>query len=182
MAASLVLALASHAGPSRLPILHSGQPVLHSALVRASVIHRRLANLSRTGASSSSSSFSSRSHVHSSSPQLPMSKPAPPRPQSPLSSRSHPQSVGSHGPDGGEGGPEGGKGGTKKSIWQSWLALPPRVRMAFGTIFGAGCVGGLFISDKLEECFPAESPSTSPGGRKERKPRLFAVSVVDKDI
>ncbi|PWN89086.1 hypothetical protein FA10DRAFT_267690 [Acaromyces ingoldii] len=63
-----------------------------------------------------------------------------------------------------------------RTVWQSWLNLKPRVRIAFGVGFAALSIAGLMLADKLESKMPA------PDSDKEKKPRgrLLGISVVDR--
>lgn len=106
------------------------------------------------------------------------------------------------------------KGGLARNLWHSWLALPPTQRMVIGFTLGgehqhrrflpcrsnltnrwdqnllllAGLgVGGLYVSDRLEEWYPTSSstPTSTPeeaaaAEAAKRKPKLFSISVVDK--
>ncbi|WFD35539.1 hypothetical protein MCUN1_002395 [Malassezia cuniculi] len=62
---------------------------------------------------------------------------------------------------------------SEKTLWQSWTSISPRTRIAFGLCAAAFSVAGLYVSDWLEQEYPAGTP------RKDG-PKLFSISVVDR--
>ncbi|CAD6919671.1 unnamed protein product [Tilletia laevis] len=78
--------------------------------------------------------------------------------------------------------------GSKKTIWQSWLALRPSVRMAMGISVAAFAVLGMVTADKLQASYPAENtdnPSQTQGSSADDtgadgRPRKFGIRVLDR--
>ncbi|PWN30494.1 hypothetical protein BDZ90DRAFT_276956 [Jaminaea rosea] len=54
------------------------------------------------------------------------------------------------------------RGGNKKTLWQSWMSLPPRTRMTCGFALAAFSVLGIVASDKLEEAIPVKKSPAHP--------------------
>ncbi|ETS64305.1 hypothetical protein PaG_01148 [Moesziomyces aphidis] len=81
----------------------------------------------------------------------------------------------------------GKRGGKEGSVYASYRALPYNTKLVFWTC-GAMFAGlGLLAADKLEQLFPARNnrPTESKPDAQpkliDHKPRLLAISVVDRD-
>ncbi|WFD29555.1 hypothetical protein MSPP1_000564 [Malassezia sp. CBS 17886] len=75
----------------------------------------------------------------------------------------------------------------KKTVWESWLAIPPRTRRALGLGAIAFSLGGIYVADWLEKTYPdraqpRDSAHVEPqlGDETARAPQLFSISVVDR--
>ncbi|AXA51365.1 uncharacterized protein MRET_3172 [Malassezia restricta] len=74
---------------------------------------------------------------------------------------------------------------SNKSIFESWMALSPRVRIAMGLAAIGFSVTGLYVADWLEKAYPNETArdvAPRPTMTHEApQPRLFSISIVDRE-